>query len=343
MNIAYQKYLLRVVTSVSLLLVLFSPFFTVKAEFIEKLKNDPITDHFEVGPTRVALEGNQGDALEQEVTVANHLGEKMGFVVEFQDFTVSNDPDIGVEFKDEVTEEISAKNWFEPEVREFVLEQGEKMHLNIKIKIPDDAILGEHQTGVFVRNKRMEEHKEVGATVRISTRLGIPFLINVNGTKEGKRVSINQLAEFKDFVSGKKFYEKGPIDFKLIVENKGNVHVDPFGYIIIKRFGKEVDKININDWRVYRASTKTQDVKWDKGLLIGKYEAEAVLFMDVQGKREEFKKTTEFTVIPLKLIAYSIIALILFFLLWRLSLKRYARKIEKNIMKSLNEQNIDGK
>lgn len=321
---------------------MFLPLFGAKAEFIEKLANDPVTEHFELGPTRVVLKGNQGETLEQEITVANHLGEKMGFVVEFEDFTASNDPKIGTEFREEVSEEISAKNWFEPDVREFILEHGEKMHLKIKINIPDDAILGEHQTGVFIKNKRLEEPKAAGGgTVRISSRLGVPFLINVKGTKEGREISINQLADFSDFKTDKNFYEKGPVNFKMRVENKGNVHVDPFGYIVIKRFGKEVDKVDVKEWRVYRSSTKDQEIKWQKGFLAGKYQAEAVLFMDVQGVRKEFRKTTEFVVIPWRVILYSLGALIVLVLLWKLSLKRYAKRIEKNILQSLRKGSVN--
>lgn len=331
-----------------LFVLLFLPLFLVKAERIEVLRGDPVTGHFELGPTKIAIDSNQGQFFEKEITVANHMGEKMGFVLDFEDFTGIDDPDIGYEFKKEVADEISAKEWFQPEIKEFTLNHGEKMHQKVKINVPDDAILGEHQATIFVANKRLKEEAEKqGANIKLISRLGIPLLINVNGTKEGKKISINQTAEFTEFKTDKDFYEWGPVNFRMIVKNTGNVHVTPSGYISIKKNGKEIDRPEIREWNVYRGSSRSTEKKWEKGFLFGNYEAEAVVLMNINGKKQEFKRTVKFTVIPWKLIAgvsgALIFILLLMFIIWRISLKRQAKRIQENVLEALGKEGVDVK
>lgn len=331
-----------------LFVLLFLPLFLVRAEKIEVLRGDPVTGHFELGPTRIAVDSNQGQFFEKEITVANHMGEKMGFVLDFEDFTGIDNPDIGYEFKKEVADEISAKEWFQPEVKEFALNHGEKMHQKVKIKVPDDAILGEHQATIFVANKRLKEEAEKqGTNIKLTSRLGIPLLVNVNGTKEGKKVSINQVAEFTEFKTDKDFYEWGPVNFRMVVKNTGNVHVNPFGYISIKKNGKEIDRQEVREWHVYRGSSRATEKKWEKGFLFGNYEAEAVIQMDINGKRQEFKRTVKFTVIPWKLIAgvsgALIFILLLMFIVWRRSLKKQAKRIQENVLEALGKEGVDVK
>ena len=272
-----------------------------QAYWIERQKGVPVKKNFELGPTSFQIKGDPGEEFEKELTVTNKLGKKMGFVVDVKDYTGSQNPQ-----ERSVLQEgkgaYSAKDWFKPEKNLFILKQGDKIHFKVKIKIPVLADPGEHYAAVLIKNRNLEPVKKGVPTVKISSQLGAMFLIEVSG----KRI---EKASFIDFKTVKKFYHNGPVKFALTVSNKGNVHQEPRGKIIIRNMrGKITAKIPIRKWIVLRQSKRLQEAVFKRKSLFGKYTATATVWWGSKQQRYG-KKQLIFYAFPYRTALYFLVAL----------------------------------
>ncbi|MBC7074398.1 hypothetical protein H5T58_03415, partial [Candidatus Parcubacteria bacterium] len=86
----------------------------------------------------------------------------------------------------------------------------------------------------------------------------------------------------------------------LIFENKGNVHLAPYGIIEVFNFwGKKISEIEVAPWFVLPNSLKLKEINWKENrILVGKYKAVATIDRGYKGILD--KKEVEFWVLPLK-------------------------------------------
>lgn len=270
------------------------------AAYKEKLKGLNFYNDFSIGPAQTKLVIKRGQEVTKEIQVTNR-GKYFPFIVETAIFKGSNNPAMGAIYYFDKDYGSFANSWLKPEIKLFSLKHGERLHFKVRIKVPDKADAGEHYAGVFIRNLPKKAKKKA---IQISSRVGSLFLITISG-------KVKEEGIFSSFNSNKSLYEKGPVNFKLVVKNKGTVHLEPSGEIIIKKGRKLIDKIPVRKWFVLRESSRQQEVKWSKPLLIGKYTAFANVVLS-NGKQET--KKIVFYIIPIKSITIGILFILLFIL-----------------------------
>lgn len=300
---------------------IFSP--PILAYKIEDLKL-PEKGDFILGPGKIEILANAGEEIRKELMITNRIGKTMNFKIEIEDFKGSYDPEQTVIFLGKERGPYSLKDYLEPELTEFTLKHGQRITLPVKISIPRDAEPGGLYGSVLITTNPQEpegdlEKEKAKGQMRMVSRLGALFFIRVKG-------EVIEEGLFKDF-SSKKFYEKSPILFQLFFENKGNVHLNPYGIIEIKNIlGKKVGEIEIEPFFTMPDSVRKREVKWDREWLFGRYTA----FIGLNRGYKDIidQKTLIFWVIPWKIILAGLIflTLIILGLRWIISSFEIRRK-----------------
>lgn len=260
---------------------------------IELLEGVPVRNDFSLGPTKLTLDLKPGEEKVAELQITSRIEKETDFTVGVEDFTSQEDPEKYTKFLGEEKGQFSSKEWFTPAVSEFTLKHGERIYLPIKIAVPKDAEVGDHYSAVFVKTVPGADEAKNGIT--LSSRVGSLFLIKVG---DGQ---VKTSGEMISFGTGKKIFGSLPITFELNFKNGGDVHLTPFGKIIVSNlFGKTVDEITVKDWVVLRSSSRTQKAEWKPGFAFGKYTATAQIERSYNNLTDV--KVTTFYVLPVKIM-----------------------------------------
>lgn len=298
---------------------------STQAYKIEDLTDVPVKNDFVLSGGKVEIWMDAGDTYTKELMITNRLGKTMDFKVEIEDFTGSRDPAETVKLLGEERGPYSLKDYLKPEITEFTLNHGQNMILPIEISIPQDAEPGGLYGSVLVSAHpiltpaEIEEQKAKGQ-IELVSRLASLFFIRV----KGDAIENGSLKEFKTLNN---YYEQGPISFELLFENNGNVHLTPYGIIeIYNILGKKVDEIELDPWFALPDSLRSREVKWERGLLFGRYTALATINRGYQDILDQ--KSINFWVIPWKIILAGLLGLflIIWFFKWLFSKFEIRRK-----------------
>lgn len=270
---------------------------------------------FVLGPGKTELWVEPGDKFTKYLYITSRLGKTMEFRIEIEDFVGSYDPETTVQFLGEEKSPFSLKDYLKPEITEFTLEHGQRISLPVEVSIPEDMEPGGLYGTVLISASSPSVGPGAGegeaqTQMRIITRLATLFFIRVKG-------DVLEEGFLKDFITPKKIYEKGPVNFQVLFENTGNVHLSPYGLIEIKNLlGSKIDEIGLDAWFAMPLSLRLRETKWEKGLLFGRYAATAKINRGYQDIIDE--KTIYFWVIPWKIIGtgFIFLVIIIWFLKW---------------------------
>jgi len=275
---------------------------------IEQLEGVEVHNDFSIGPTKFSLDLKPGEETVAELQITSRIEKKTDFEVGVEDFTAQEDPERYTQFLGEEKSQFSSKEWFQPAVWKFTLKHGERIYLPIKITVPQDAEVGGHYSVVFVKTVPKEDEK--GSGITLSSRVGSLFLLSIG---DGEVKTQGELVSFK---TSKKIYGSWPVTFELNFKNEGDVHLTPFGKIIISNlFGKTIDQATVKDWVVLRSSSRVQRVEWKQGFALGKYTATAQIERGYNNLTDV--KTTTFYVLPVKVIGGVLGGLIILAVLFK--------------------------
>lgn len=290
---------------------------------IQDLPGTEVKGDIVLGPTKIEAFLNPGEKTTKEITVTNRTGSTLSFTIGMEDFKGSRDADQSVIFLGPEKGPYSLRDWLKPELSEFTLEHGQRIHLPVEISVPLDADPGGHYGVVFASMKPAASQSGSGepvSQVSIVSRAGTLFFVRING-------EIEEIGQLKSIETQKKLYEKGPIPFQVFFENNGSVHLTPYGTIEIKNMmGKKVDSIELDPWFVMPDSLRMREASWNKEFLFGKY----VAIVKVNRGYGDIidQKSTEFWVIPWKIVLAGLIAIVLlvYFFYWMMSKFEIKRK-----------------
>ena len=183
------------------------------------------------------------------------------------------------------------------------MENGKKAIISVKIKIPPDSEQKGFYGAVLIAAKKIGGNEDVAA--KVVSRLGTLFFVKVgSGSFEDGAVKSFCVKE------GAVFLDKTPVELEILFENKGNVHLTPYGEIeIFNIFGGSVGVEKIDPWFVLPDSLRARYVKWDgAGLFtIGRYEARLKLAKGYGDLADE--KNYVFWIIPWKIIVIVLVVL----------------------------------
>ena len=293
---------------------------------IQDLPDTEVMGDFVLGPGKAELFMEPGELTVRKLLITNRLGKEMNFKIEIEDFTGSQDSDRTIVLLGEEKGPYSLRDYLKPETESFTLQHGQRMILPIEISIPEDAEPGGLYGSIIVSTTPMpiegKDMEEAAGQVRLISRVGTLFFVRVKGD------TIEE-AFLKDFFTkgNKKYFEKGPISFDILFENKGSVHLIPYGTIEISNMlGKKVGEIEVDPYFAMPGSVRLRVIEWNGGFLFGKYTAN--LFLN-RGYEDIIDwKEFSFWVIPWKIILlYSVVLiLIITFFVWIVSRFEIRRK-----------------
>jgi hypothetical protein len=142
----------------------------------------------------------------------------------------------------------------------------------------------------------------------VIARIGTLFFITIPGDVEKKGL----LKEFGT-IAKKQIFQNGPINFGVLFENSGAIHLAPFGEIRIHNiFDEEVGIVQLEPWFVLPKSERLREMSWNREFLFGKYTATAQINRSYDGIVDTASFT--FWVLPWKPLAvgFAVIFAILF-------------------------------
>ncbi|HUT22411.1 MAG TPA: hypothetical protein VMX18_03335 [Candidatus Bipolaricaulota bacterium] len=117
-------------------------------------------------------------------------------------------------------------SWVEFEFPFMLVMVGETKEINFKIKVPSDAEPGGHYAALFTSTEPPGSEQSGG--VGLGENTGVLTLVTVPG-------NIRQGADLVEFslASGKKVFNRPPVEFLIRIKNSGNVHFKPIGDISV--------------------------------------------------------------------------------------------------------------
>lgn len=240
---------------------------------VEQLTGDNLAlGDFVVGPGKIEIEAKPGETVMTEIFVTNRISDGRTFEIVVEDIEGSSDASQSVRLLGEAKGPYTLKDYITFPKNSFVLDLGERARIPVAITVPENASPGGLYGSVLISTVQVNDDLPVGSTRSpIIARIGTLFFVTVPGevTRSGE---LKELALQND----KLWYERGPINFNLLYENTGSMHLNPYGELrITNLFGEEVGFVELDPWFSLPKSLRSREVTWDRELLLGRYVATA--------------------------------------------------------------------
>lgn len=281
----------------------------------------------------MTLNVDPGETINTELNLRNISSSDLIVSAQINDFVASGEdgtPKILLDEEEMADNPYSFREWVAPMPEQLLVPQEVKT-LPITIEVPEDASPGGHY-GVVRFSANAPELD--GEGVSLSASLGTLMLVTVSGDTD-KSLEIEEFSSRKDDQTGT-FFESAPLNFLIRLRNTGNTHVEPRGQVTITdMFGRTTATLNVNlpprnilpeSIRAFNADLDGSVIgdKW----LFGRYTAD--LNLEYDDGNQTVSDTITFWVIPYRLIALGIVALIAAFFALRAAIKRYNQRIIEN-------------
>jgi hypothetical protein len=287
----------------------------------------------EIAPPVIYLTVDPGQTVKTQIFLRDISSGDLIVSGQANDFTAAGEdgtPKILLDNKDQSNNPYSMKNWVAPPAS-LRLVPKEVKTMSITVNVPKDASPGGHY-GIIRFTATPPSLKSSG--VSLSTSLGALMLVSVNGNITEK-MTVQELSAKNSEGKTGKLFQSGPLTFVERLKNEGNIHEQPAGQVVVTdMFGKKVASLNINlpPRNILPQTIRKFEQPLDKSVignkkLFGRYKAKLTI---TYGKNKQtLNSTLAFWIIPYKLVAIVILALIAGFFALRLALKRYNQYIIK--------------
>ncbi len=290
----------------------------------ETLPGQEVFSDFVVGPGKFELELAPGESETVEIVVSNRMGQRELFEFQMEDAEGSSDGSAAVTLLGERVGPYSIKDFISVPYEKFYLEHGQRARIPVTVSIPADAEPGGWYGSLLtlITSDPNLEGDARGAKPgsAIVSRIGTLFFVTSPGEieREGSLIDFSSL-------SGKNVFLDGPIDFGIVFENTGSVHLSPYSRVTITNMiGEAVGVVDVQPWFVLPKSVRTREVSWDREFLFGRYTATAQVNRGYDDIVDEI--TFTFWVLPWKIITISFVSVFFFFLLLRFIFTRFEFK-----------------
>ncbi len=274
------------------------------------------SNDFVVEPAKIEIFADPGDVISKNVTIINRIEGRSTFTISLEDFVGSDDPSVAVKLLGDEVSRYSFRDNIIPEIDQLNLNFGEKALIPITIRIPETASPGGYYTSVVIAHTSTEGAGEATGAKTVS-RVAQLLFVRVNG-------DVIEDGAVKDFVVSPTSFVHftGPLTFNILFENRGSVHLAPYGYITIKNaFGTTVDQIPVDAYYSLPQSQRYRQIVWQQGARFGYYTATLELNKGYRASETMETRAVSFVFIPVAYLAALLIAIVLFF---------FARRYIKN-------------
>lgn len=287
-----------------------------------------------VSPVTFELNADPGDTLTNQVKVTNLSDAELQL-----ETRVENIAGTGQQGQVKLTEEsttYSLSTWVTTTPARFTVKAKQSQTIDFTIKVPANAEPGGHYGSLLVGTIASDKPDGTGAAV--AQRIGSLLLVKVSGnakeqarlshfiaksftgeteestTPDGKTKVIVPKNRTSLGAKGDLYIQKGPVAFDIMLENSGNVHFRPAGFVTISNiFGKKVAELPIEQRNVFPGSERQLTVVWPKANLWGGF-YKAQLLAVYGSNNQQLTADTSFWAFPLTAaIAIVVVLLILIF------------------------------
>jgi len=291
---------------------------------IDKLDGEGVIGDFVVGPGKFEVSLDPGESQTVEMIVTNRMGEPKWFTFEVEDTAGSSNPDSPVVLLGSDRGPYTLKDYISVAHTDFELGHNERARIPVTISLPSDTEPGGHYGSVLIstisRDAKVDSTGTTKPSSAILSRIGTLFFVTTPGNTD----IAGELVSFET-IPAKPLFVQAPIDFGLVYENTGSVHLNPYGEIRITNMtGDEVGFIELDPWFALPKSLRTREVSWDRDLLIGRYKATAFINRGYDDIVDEVSVT--FWVMPWKLAVGTFSTLFVLFLILRFVATRFEFK-----------------
>lgn len=217
---------------------------------------------------------------------------------------------------------------------DFTVAPGENKEIKVTIVVPKNAAGG----GYFGAIRFEPADAKDQENLNLSASVGSLMLLKVNGDIK-EDVTIESFQARKKNAPGIFFLDNKDLNATVRFKNRGNVHVEPFGKVTLKRFGKVVGQYEINNaevrGNVLPDSIRKFSVPLKKVSSFGKYSIEGNFGYGTTGQL--LTAQTTFYVIPVLYLSIAVgVILLLIFMIF--VLPRMIRSYNRRIIRRANRR-----
>ena len=281
----------------------------------EQLPESRVYNDFVVGPGKVDVEMDPGETRTFQMTITNRLGTTKTFNVTEEDFTGSTNPNQTIMLLGDDRGPYSLRDYIHFASTSIVISHANRARMDVTITVPKDAQPGGLYGSVIVGTASAPGEIKPGGAVPVSpiiTRIGTLFFIRVRGP-------VNESGKLTQFlISGGKsiIFSPQTLDFDILFQNDGNVHLDPSGTIdITNMLGSPVGTLDVDPWFAMPNSLRFREVEWTPPFMFGRYVAHLSVHRGYGTTVDE--ATIVFWVIPWKILVSVLVGIIIIILIIR--------------------------
>ncbi len=197
------------------------------------------------------------------VLITNGLDETVKLKIYAVDATTTADGALAL--MSEVDERTGIGAWTKLSQSTITLGPHEEKKVNFTITMPSNVAPGDYLGGIIIENVKLQKNE----TINIKTRIGVRIYQTVPGELIKKLI----LNNFDWRVN-----QDNKIVFTFSLQNKGNLRVEPQGYLVLNNdLLHREDKVNADLRMVLPGKNTIVPVVWEKTPLIGTIRAKATI------------------------------------------------------------------
>lgn len=305
-----------------------------------------------LSPPSLEYSVKPGDVVATKIKLYNESDTPLTLYAQTSNFTAGDEE--GAPAFDFGAAPVDAASWIKITKDPIVLNPKDRTEVAVSIQVPADAEPGGHYASIFFGNQATTPAQ--GGQVAVQSLTGTLVIMRVAGqVREEGRV-----AEFK--VDGSDKQSHLPVKFVLRIQNSGNVHFRPKGFVTIRNmFGgvSQTIPINTKEGAVLPDSVRRFEMVWQRtsdepatgffsriqnqyrNFALGTYTAEAVVAYGEENKT--LTANTKVTVIPWELIGIFVVLLAVVIILLVLGIRRYNAMIVRRAAQQSGPNKPTGK
>jgi hypothetical protein len=290
-----------------------------------------------ISPVRIEDLVNPGESLVKILKVTNSSPSSKTLYGFLKDFKSGNESGAPILIDPGSEEGSYLASWIDLPSEGVDFAPGEEKQISFTINVPADAGPGGYYGGVYFGTKppRLNiDSEDKGAGIAIGQQSGALVLLQVKG-------DVLEEADIREFNTDKELYGT-PFDVTFItrIENKGNVHVKPIGFITVTNmFGKEVISLPMNEsgGNVLPQSIRRFEEKWSDQMGFGRYFVKLVLSYGTNVSLGGQGKTTleagkYLWIMPWRIIVPALLSIIIVLSIFILMIRLYKNKAVRKAM-----------
>jgi hypothetical protein len=306
-------------------IVLFAVYFHTASFAYAETEN---SQSLSVTPPLFQLSAVPGDIWQSSIKVVNGNSYPLTIYTEVVNFTATGETGQGkfTPIFTDNNEKSTLANWINISNAPRTIPPEHTEEISFFVEVPKNAPPGGHYAAILVSTEQPKEGSEKLAVTTSQTVTSL-FFVRIEG-------DVHEEATIREFRATDSLVPTTNAEFSLRFENKGNVHLQPRGNIIITNmWGTERGVIPVNYQTQYGnvlpSSIRDFKFSWNSEFRIsdvGRYKAEATLAYGANGIQST-AATAYFWVIPVKATLVTLAVIVGFIWLIIFIIKLYIRRM----------------